>query len=109
MSAFRRIAGLIAALVVAAFGAALLASAVPLLGGLLLVLGVGFAFWQVRLLRASRRDPYDLSRLWEREPEPEEEADEDAVEDEGTLYCHSCGHAVPRRFHVCPECRRPLT
>jgi uncharacterized protein YbaR (Trm112 family) len=109
----RRASGLIAAVVLAAFGAALLFSAplaqdVPALGALLLALGGSAAFWQIRRLLAARRDPYDLSRLWDREPEPPEEADEEAVEDEGTLYCHSCGHAVPRAFHACPECRRPL-
>lgn len=107
IAGLRRASGLIAAVVLAAFGGALLFSAPPL-GALLVAVGGGAVFWQIRHLLASRRDPYDLSRLWEREPEPPEEADEEAVEDEGTLYCHSCGHAVPRAFHACPECRRPL-
>jgi len=108
MNGFRRAAGLLAALLVVAIGAALL-SAAPLVGVLLLVVGAGAALWQGRQLLAARRDPYDLSRLWEREPEPEDEADEDAVsDDEGTLLCHACGHAVPHPLRVCPECGRPL-
>ncbi len=108
MAAFRRAAGLIAAFLVSAFGGVLLLGT-PLLGAPLLLAGLGAALWQTRQLLAARRDPYDLSRLWEPAPEPPAEADEDAVEDEGTLYCHSCGHAVPRQFHRCPECQRPLT
>ena len=108
MTTVRQTAGLIAVVLVAAMGCLFL-SAAPPLGALLLVVGVGAAHRQIRQLLAARRDPYDLSRLWEKEPEPPDEADEEAVEDEGTLYCHSCGHAVPRPFHVCPECRRPLT
>lgn len=108
MGTFRRYAGLIAAMLLAAFGGGLLTT-VPALGGALLLGGGILAAGQIRILRAARRDPYDLARLWEREPEPPEEADESAVEDDGTLYCHACGHAVPRPFHFCPDCRRPLT
>ena len=108
MATFRRTAGLIAALLVAAFGAIVLPGS-RLIGAALLAVGIGAALWQIRELFDARRDPYDLSRLWEREPEPPDEPDETLTEDEGTLYCHSCGHAVPRQFHRCPECHRPLT
>lgn len=110
MNRLRRAAGLIAALIVLAVGAGLLFAAPPL-GVLLLVIGAGAAVWQGRQLLASRRDPYDLSRLWE--PEPEDQADEGAVDamdsdDDGTLLCHACGHAVPHPLRVCPECGRAL-
>ena len=108
MAAFRQSAGLIAAVLVAAFGG-LLAFSTPVLGAALLVVGIVAVLWQGRQLLDARRDRYDLSRLWEREPEPPDEPDESDLEDDGTLYCHACGHAVPRQFHRCPECNRPLT
>lgn len=108
MNGLRRAAGLIAALLVIVIGVVLLPAAPPF-GVLLLVVGAGAAVWQARQLLASRRDPYDLTRLWEREPEMEDEADENAVsDDEETLLCHACGHAVPHPLRVCPECGRPL-
>ncbi len=107
MSGLRRAAGLIAALLVLVIGAALLPAA-PLFGVLLIVIGAGAGVWQGRQLLAARRDPYDLSQLWEREPEPEDEADETDMDDDGTLLCHACGHAVPHPLRVCPECGRRL-
>ncbi len=114
MAAFRRIAGLIAAILLIAMGGVLAVGAPPPLGIALLAVGLGAAVWQAHRLYAERRDPYDLSRLWETEPERPSEPDEEeeamaAGEDDGTLYCHSCGHAVPRQFHFCPGCRRQLT
>lgn len=108
MTTLRQAAGLIAAVLVAAFGFALM-SASTFLGGGLVVVGAIIGVWHLRNLAQARRNPYDLSRLWEREPEPPDEADETQVEDEGTLYCHGCGHAVPHQFHRCPDCNRPLT
>lgn len=90
-----------------ALGLIFLAGA-PLVGAGLVLLGLFGGLWHIRQILSGRRDPYDLSRLWEEEPSPDE-ADEAAVEDEGTLYCHSCGHAVPRALHRCPDCGRPLT
>ena len=108
MSGLRRAAGLIAALLVLVIGAALLPAA-PLFGVLLIVIGAGAGVWQGRQLLAARRDRYDLSRLWEREPEQEDAVDEAAVDDDdGTLLCHACGHAVPHPLRVCPDCGRPL-
>jgi hypothetical protein len=108
MNALRRAAGLIAALLVAGSGGLLVAGA-PAIGGLLLLVGGGLAAWQGWRLWQSRRDPYDLGRLQEREPDPPEEADEDAIVDpDGTTYCHHCGHAVPPPLRVCPECGRSL-
>ena len=109
MTTFRRAAGLIAAILLMAMGG-VLAIGVPPLGIPLLMVGMGAAVWQAHRMYAERSDPYDLSRLWDREPEPPAEADEESPqEDDGTLYCHSCGHAVPRQFHVCPDCHRQLT
>ena len=52
-----------------------------------------------------RRDPYDLSRLWE-DPLPEEQPDEETVlpDDDELVYCHRCGASMDRRFGVCPDC-----
>jgi hypothetical protein len=109
VAAFRTGAGLIAAMLVLAFGGLLLPAAPPL-GIALLLAGGGIAVWQARRILAARPDPYDLSRLWEREPDPPSEAEETNLdEDNDILYCHSCGHAVPTRFHRCPDCGRPLT
>ena len=108
MEALRRSAGLIAAVLVAASGGVLTFGA-PVLGLPLLVVGAVAAVWQARQQIASRQDPYDLSRLWEREQEPPGEAEpEEDVEDDGTVYCHACGHAVPEPFAMWPECGRTL-
>ena len=109
METLRRSAGLIAAVLVAASGS-VLAFGAPGLGLPLLVIGALAAIWQGRLLLASRQDPYDLSRLWDREPEPPDGGpdEEDLVDEEGTLYCHGCGHAVPAPYAACPECGRRL-
>ena len=109
MNGLRRAAGLIAGLLILATGAALLGAAPPL-GALLLITGIGAAVWQGKQLLAAHRDPYDLSRLWEQVPERPAEPPDDAVDpdDENTLLCHACGHAVPAPLRVCPECGRPL-
>ena len=115
MGSLRHASSVVAALVVASIGFFLLAGS-PRIGLLLFAVGGGAALWQAwRLFSLQReRERYDLSRLWERTPpaDPDENAEEGdpaAVEDDGTLYCHSCGHAVPAAFHKCPECGRPLT
>lgn len=102
---FRRAAGLIAALVLALAGGFFVVGS-PLLGAALLVIGLGAGAWQAWRLWQNRRDPYDLSRLWEHE-EPEETAEEYPMEDNGEpelLYCHNCGHGVPPPHARCPEC-----
>jgi Predicted nucleic acid-binding protein, consists of a PIN domain and a Zn-ribbon module len=113
MAAFRRYAGLIAALLLALAGGVLVGG-VPILGGLLLLLGLGLAAWQGWNLWRTRPDPYDLNRLWE-EPFPDEplpEADESFPDEEDReldlRYCHACGHAVPPPYATCPDCGRPL-
>jgi hypothetical protein len=114
MKGMRAAAGLVAALLLSSIGFALLGS-LPLPGVALIVAGGGGALWQAwRVFSAQReRERYDLTRLWERPPPADDEdagaADPTEVEDDGTLYCHSCGHAVPAAFHKCPECGRPLT
>ena len=49
-----------------------------------------------------RADPYDLARLWDNAPAPEE-ADRDS-DDIELIYCHTCGDAFPTAFDVCPQC-----
>jgi len=113
MGAFRRYAGLTAALILALAGGVLVGGHV-LLGAVLLVVGLAAAGWQAWNLWRTRSDPYDLSRLWE-EPfpgEPAAEADEEFPDDEDRKldlrYCHACGHSVPPPYAFCPECGRPL-
>jgi len=48
-----------------------------------------------------RRDPYDLSRLWELD-EPEEPVEPEG--EQGLVYCHVCGAAMPGRLGACPQC-----
>lgn len=114
MSQLRRSAGLIAALILALTGGVFVGGS-PLLGGALLLVGLGAAIYQARQLfeRQPRADPYDLNRLWEQPaPEPDDDApDEEAdalIDDDGTVYCYGCGHAVPPPFARCPECGRQL-
>ena len=77
MKAFRRSAGLIASITVAGMGCLLLFSGVALIGILLFLCGLALAVWQAMILVRNRPDPYDLSKLWDTEPEPEDEPDED--------------------------------
>jgi hypothetical protein len=112
MRTFRRAAGLIAALLLMLAGG-FLAGGAPLAGAALLVVGGAAAVWQGAILWRERRDPYDLNRLWddpfpEDAPEPEPDPDSFYTEDDGTLYCHGCGHAVPAPLAFCPECGRQL-
>jgi hypothetical protein len=106
MNWFRRAAGLIAGLLVAAMGVAFLAAGIPLVGAALLVLGGGAAVWQGWRMYATRPDPYDLNRLWEAPPADEEpDPTDELLQDEaGVAYCHHCGHAVAGPFARCPEC-----
>ncbi|MBC8102919.1 MAG: hypothetical protein H7Z41_10060 [Cytophagales bacterium] len=101
---FRKTAGLIAALLVAGMGCLLYFSGLPLAGMPLFLGGMALVAWQGVRLFQSRRDPYDLNRLWESEPEPGDEPDEDWHGDKDTVYCHNCGHAVPEPFARCPDC-----
>ncbi len=78
------------------------------LGFALFFIGGFAAFYQIRKLYHARQDPYDLSRLYEEAPTPLPEPDENAVDDDGTLLCHACGHAVPPPHTRCPDCGRPL-
>lgn len=113
MTGLRQAAGLIAALILALAGGVLVGGS-PLLGGALLVVGLGAGAWQAWQLWRNRRDPYDLSRLWEHDSsndEPEESADEDDWQGNGEpelLYCHHCGHGVPPPHVRCPECGQRL-
>jgi hypothetical protein len=76
---------------------------IPLLLIGVLALYVGWRWWQTR-----RRDPYDLSRLWDSptgEPDPDAEAEVTA--DSGP-YCAGCDHPNPPGTHFCRGCGRHL-
>lgn len=113
MEKMRRASGLIAAVIVFLMGLGFMAvSPSPLVSAGLLALGAFGIVWQGRKLYAERRDPYDLSRLWERDEEPNDEPEEPENDDTNgevdTMFCHHCGHAVPRPFVRCPDCGNPL-
>ena len=58
-----------------------------------------------------RRDPYDLSKLWETpvpEETPDPEPDPGGPHDDDLLYCHRCGAAMSGQFAVCPGCGHRL-
>ena len=96
-----RITRIAAALILAAFGAGLIAMLPPV--GLALVAGsIGAAIWQGVLLWQERRSPYDLSRLREmRNEEPEDDADRN---ERDMIYCHRCGSSMSARHSICPQC-----
>jgi hypothetical protein len=89
-------------------GCLLLFSGLPLAGLLLFFVGLVLAVWQSLAMARNRPDPYDLSRLWETEPEPADEPDEDWGDSKDLGYCYSCGHAVPEPYARCPDCGRPV-
>jgi uncharacterized iron-regulated membrane protein len=100
-----RITRLVAALIVAALGAPLIVPAPPLglsLFGIGMIAAIvqGIAMWR------ERRDPYDLSRLWETAPikaEPEEDDKERTM-----ALCHRCGASMSAKHSICPQCGVPL-
>ena len=104
MQFFRKGAGLIASVLVAGMGCLLYFSGLALVGGPLFLGGLALTAWQGIVLVRSRSDPYDLSKLWETEPEPAEEPDEDWGENKSLGFCHNCGHAVPEPYARCPDC-----
>lgn len=107
MATLRKAAGLICALILMTCGM-FLAGGIPLVGIPLMLVGLGAAIWQAKELYASRQDPYDLNKLWDRPAEDEEPDYELLTDEEGTPYCHHCGHAVPRPYAHCPECGNPV-
>jgi len=105
MKTIRSAAGLIAAVLLAAWGTLVLVFAGQhVLGAAMMLFGAATAVWQGKRLWESRQDPYDLSKLWDQEPDPDAEPDEDWEGDRDTVYCYNCGHAVAEPFARCPEC-----
>src|ERR1051326_4992910 len=88
------------------FGLALtVTGAMPLIAAGVALWGAGLAAVCINVYQAvtaglrRRRDPYDLSRLWE-EPLPEEaplEPETDAL-DADLVYCHRCGASMDDTF-----------
>lgn len=65
----------------------------------LFIAAVGVA--QNLIARRQPRDPYDLSKLWDQEPEPEEPEDE---RERDLVYCHHCGASMQQAYAICPQC-----
>ncbi len=108
MQVFRKSAGLIASILLAGMGCLMLFGGMRLVGMPLFFAGLALALWQGITLTQNRPDPYDLSRLWETEPEPADEPDEDWDGDKSLGYCDGCGHSVPEPYARCPDCGRPV-
>jgi len=97
---YRRWMRLVAALVLMAMSTALLYPFPPLGIGLMAA-GAGIALYQAVQIWRERRDPYDLSRLFEQPPDEPEETDDT---DREMIFCHRCGVSVPGMYSLCPEC-----
>lgn len=97
---------IVAAILLACLGAELVGTLTPIGIGLVCA-GLGAAVLQGFHLWRERRDPYDLSLLWEdaRRDEPDEA--EERKERELT-YCHRCGASMPQAYKICPGCGAPL-
>jgi hypothetical protein len=109
VSAWRKAAGLIAAVLVVALGCGLLL-VTPIFGAMLAASGLALVVWQALTLWRAREDPYDLKKLWDA-PVPlsdDDQPDESALDADAMSYCHHCGHAVPLSYARCPECGNPL-
>jgi hypothetical protein len=112
MATWRKLSGLIAALILAGMGG-LLVSLHPFLGGTFAIMGLGLAAWQGWALwrnRAPDQDPYDLNSLWDTtELEETDEPDDDIfVRDGSALLCRHCGEAIGGGLRVCPHCKNLL-
>lgn len=100
MDAIRRHAGLIAALILLSGGGFLLGVS-PMFGAPLMALGGVAAAINVALLMRRRDDPYDLSKLYDTEPMPED-GHEGPRDKAG--YCPVCGGYVESPYKPCPRC-----
>ncbi len=104
MNAWRKAAGLIAAVLVVAVGTGLLL-VTPIFGVMLLISGLALALWQALTLWRAREDPYDLKKLWDAPVALDDDQPDESDLERGSLaYCHQCGHAVPLSYARCPEC-----
>jgi hypothetical protein len=76
--------------------------------GAVAMVAAGVCFW--RAWQASRRDPYDLKGLWDREDPPEEpEWDTLDSQDIPAPYCGYCDEVYEPGTHRCRQCGRSLT
>ena len=102
----RRASGLVAALLILLAGIASLRGPALPFGIVLTTLGIAGVVWQIRLLRASRVDPYDLKLLYAPDTtgDTDDQPEVDYLEEDGVPYCHHCGHAVSQPYSRCPEC-----
>lgn len=101
-----RITRLFAGLVLLGMGAPLLLFRNPpimVVGLAICGIGLGAVVWQGILMWRERRDPYDLSRLWDTPP-PEPDQPLEALGDEDLIYCHRCGISMSEAHSICPKC-----
>jgi len=99
MAALRRWVGVVALFLAGVTLALLLGN--PLLSGIVSILTcAGCAVMAAGVLRR-RGDPYDLRRLHDTIPLPED--GREGPEDQ-TGYCPVCGHFVESPFQPCPKC-----
>lgn len=106
-----RLIRLVASVTLACFSATLFGVAPPLaLVGI--VIGLAAAGYQGLQMWRERRDPYDLSRLWDTplnsaELDKAEEPEEDG-KTRTLALCHRCGASMSTRYSICPHCGVPL-
>lgn len=91
-------------------GIAAIPSILSMVGGIgLFATGLGIicvnAYQGVEEWLHRKRDPYDLSRLWD-EPLPDDSATSPPLgpEEDDLVYCHRCGTSMHGRHAICPDC-----
>jgi uncharacterized paraquat-inducible protein A len=82
------------------------AGSAPPIGLSLIAVGLCLCLYQGVQMWRERRDPYDLSRLWEDVP-VKEEPEEDA-KFRNMILCHRCGASMSAKYSICPQCGVPL-
>jgi hypothetical protein len=101
------IASLLLIVLACAWLEALGSGPLSLLGKVVAAAGLaGAVYYTMQMFRA-RRDPYDLSRLWDTPPADPELPDRE-TEDDALILCHRCGTSMPAHIGICPECGNRL-
>lgn len=104
MATIRKAAGLIAALILLTGGAFLMGVSTAF-GAPVMALGAAAAAINIALLLRRRDDPYDLTKLYETDPMPED--GQEGPRDKAG-YCPVCGGYIESPYKPCPRCGSAL-